>query len=139
MRKLFLFFAACAMALSALGQNSSNAISGNKMAFVVEGPENRYNQIKVVNNTSVPDFQCRVVFLNDDNTVKEPYGIYHLKGFGDSDFTTRFVKQGQRIGIQLPNDFPKEVVFVVEYKDYPLFDAILIHINEQSTDYDDSF
>ena len=47
--------------------------------------------------------------------------------------------QTERIGIQLQKDFPIEVSFDVEYKDYPFFDAILIHINELGTGFDDQF
>ena len=126
-------------ASSAMAQDENNATGKNKMAFVVAGPEDSYNQIRVINNTSLADFQCRVVFLNEDNTVKELYGIYNLKESNDSDSNTSRVKKGQRMGIQMPNDFPKEVTFTIEYKDYPLFDAILIHINEQSSTYDDAF
>lgn len=31
------------------------------MSFVVNGPEKSYNQVRVVNNTSIENFNCRVV------------------------------------------------------------------------------
>ena len=43
------------------------------LTFEVGGSEKSYNQVKVVNETSYTDFHCRVVILNDDNTVKEVY------------------------------------------------------------------
>lgn len=139
MRKFFVLLAAAVMAVSMMAQTESDAPKRNKMSFVVKGPERVYNQIRVVNHTHQDNFSCRVVFLNDDNTIREQYGVYQLKGYEDSDSNSIDVHRGERIGIQLQKDFPIEVSFDVEYKDYPFFDAILIHINELGTGFDDQF
>lgn len=139
MKRLLFSLLAVVMVVGAMAQEQATVPGQNKMAFTVEGPEETYNQIRVVNHTSVSDFECRVVFLNDDNTVQTLYGVYRLKGNGDKDSNAKMVRRGTRIGIQMPNDFPTTVTFSIEYKDYPFYDAILIHINEQSSGYDDSF
>lgn len=111
----------------------------NKMAFTVGGPEKSYNQIRVINRTSLADFQCRVVYLNDDNSVRDLFGVYNLKGYDDTDSNANDLKRGYRIGIQMPKDCPIDVTFSIEYKDYPFYDAILIYVNEASSGYDDTF
>lgn len=131
--------AATVMAVNVMAQAETSASNQNKMAFVVEGSEDVYNRIRVVNHTSQSDFQCRVVYLNDDNTVKSLYGIYYLKGNKDSDSNSSMISRGTRMGIQMPGDFPVPVNFTIEYKDYPIYDMIIIHINEQDGGYDNSF
>ena len=139
MKKILLLFAAVIMTIGVAAQEQAKVPGQNKMAFTVEGPEERYNQIRVINHTSLSDFQCRVVYLNDDNSVKALLGVYNLKGYDDTDSHANDLKRGYRIGIQMPNDFPATVTFSIEYKDYPFYDAVLIYINETSSGYDDSF
>lgn len=112
-----------------------------EMNFVVEGPEKSYNQIRVVNETSFEDFHCRVVILNEDKTVKEVYGTYELKEKGDSDSNTRGrkkdrVRQGALLGIQFPKSFSGKPFFHVEYRDYPAFDVIVIHLTDKEVEED---
>ena len=139
MKRLFILFAAVLMAAGIMAQEEVNVTGKNKMAFTVGGPEKRYNQIRVINHTSLPELKCRVVYLNDDNTVKELFGEYNLKGYDDTDSNSNDLKRGYRIGIQMANDCPIDVTFSIEYKDYPFYDAILIYVNEASSGYDDSF
>ena len=97
--------------------------------FSINGPERSYNQIWVVNRTSQENFDCRVVVMNDDKeTVKEVYGIYHLKGYDDRDSNTNKIKRGTTIGVEMPKGFPVKVNLNIEYRDYPFFDAIIITI-----------
>ena len=112
------------------------------MTFTVEGPEKSYNQVRIVNETPYTDFHCRVVVLNDDKTVKEIYGDYELKEKGDSDSNTKSggssrIKKGQQLGVKFPKNFPGEVSFYVEYKDYPAFDVIVIHLTDKDGGYDE--
>lgn len=109
----------------------SSVITFAQRTFIVEGPERSYNQVRVSNETSQENFNCRVVILNDDNSTKEVYGVYELKEKGDTDSNTNRIKRGTKLGIQLPKDFPVEVDFSVEYKDYPMFDAIIIHLYDK--------
>ena len=139
MKKILLLFAAALMAAGIMAQEEVNVTGKNKMAFTVGGPEKRYNQIRVINHTSLPELKCRVVYLNDDNTVKELFGEYNLKGYDDTDSNSNDLKRGYRIGIQMANDCPIDVTFSIEYKDYPFYDAILIYVNEASSGYDDTF
>lgn len=104
--------------------------------FVVEGPEKSYNQVRVVNETSSTDFHCRVVILNEDTTVKEVYGDFELKEKGDSDSNTKGskdsrIQKGALLGIQFPKSFTGETSYFVEYKDYPMFDVIVIHLTDK--------
>ncbi len=113
-----------------------------EMNFVVEGPERSYNQIRVVNETSYTDFHCRVVVLNDDKTVKEVYGDYELKEKGDSDSNTKGgkgsrIQKGARLGVKFPKNFQHELSFYVEYRDYPAFDVIVIHLTDKDGGYDE--
>lgn len=115
-----------------------------EMTFVVEGPENFYNQVRVVNETPYENFHCRVVILNDDKTVKEVYGDYELKEKGDSDSNTKNgkesrIQKGAQLGIKFPKNFQKELGFYVEYRDYPLFDVIIIHLTDKDGGYDDEY
>ena len=114
------------------------------MSFVVEGPEQSYNQIRVVNETSLENFNCRVVILNDDKTVKEVYGDYELKEKGDSDSNTKGTKdnrvqKGAQLAVKFPKNFQHELSFYVEYRDYPLFDVIVIHLTDKDGGYGDEY
>ena len=112
------------------------------MTFTVEGPENSYNQVRVVNETPYTDFHCRVVVLNDDKTVKEVYGDYELKEKGDSDSNTKGGKnsripKGAQLGVKFPKNFQHELSFYVEYRDYPVFDVIVIHLTDKDGGYEE--
>lgn len=126
MKRIYLFLLA-AMLLPMVAQA--------KMSFTIEGPEETYNQIRVINETSQVNFRCRVVVMNSDDTTERVYGIYNLKGYNDNDSNTDRIDRGKRIGIELPKDFSAELSFSVEYKDYPFFDAILIHLYDKSSEF----
>ena len=135
MKKLFILLAAVLMAAHGLAQESGR----NKMSFTVEGTEDKYNTIRLINRSSHSDFNCRVVLLNEDNTVQSVYGEFFLKGLNDADSKTRFVHRGTRLGVQMMSDFDGEVTFSIEYKDYPIYDAIYIYIYDVDNAYDTSF
>ena len=122
MKKLFFILLACLM--------TTGLMAKSKMTFVVAGEEESYNMIKVVNETAMDDITCRVVIVEDDDSVAAVYGIYKLKGRYDSDTCAKRVWRGTRLGVQMPNDFKKEVSFSVEYKDYPVWDMIIIHLRD---------
>lgn len=112
------------------------------IAFEVKGPEVSYNQVRVVNETPYTDFHCRVVLLNDDKTVKEVYGDYELKEKGDSDSNTKGgkksrIKQGETLGVKFPKNFQHDLSFYVEYRDYPVFDVIVIHLTDKDGGYEE--
>ena len=114
------------------------------MSFEVKGDEKSYNQVRVVNETSYTNFHCRVVLLNEDKSVKDGYGDYELKEKGDSDANTKSgnesrIKKGEWLGVQFPKNFTEEVSFFVEYKDYPLFDVIVIHLTDKGGGYEDEY
>jgi hypothetical protein len=113
-----------------------------EMNFVVEGPEQSYNQVRVVNETPYEDFHCRVVILNEDKTVKEVYGDYLLKEKGDSDSNTKSAKEsripnGAKLGVKFPKNFQHELSFYVEYRDFPVFDVIVIHLTDKDGGYEE--
>ena len=115
------------------------AQDSSKLSFVIGGSEKTYNQIRVENETSQENFHCRVVVLNDDNSIREVYGEYQLGERNDSDSKTQWINRGTKVGVQMPKDFPGEVKISVEYRDYPLFDAIVIHLTDAEGGYDDTF
>lgn len=130
--------------LSVLIMMASMAVFAQQqmMTFKVEGPEKSYNQVRVVNETPYENFHCRVVVLNEDKTVKEVYGDYDLKEKGDSDSNTKSgtksrIKKDSLLGIKFPKNFTEEVSFFVEYKDYPAFDVIVIHLTDKNGGYDE--
>ena len=131
--------------LSVLFLIAATAVFAQKeMTFVVEGPEQSYNQIRVVNETSLENFNCRVVILNDDKTEKEVYGDYELKEKGDSDSNTKGTKnsrlqKGSQLAVKFPKNFQHELSFYVEYRDYPLFDVIVIHLTDKDGGYGDEY
>ena len=123
MRKFFFILAALMM--------SAVVVAENKMSFTVNGPENRYNRIKVVNHSSYSNFECRVFVLNADESAGELYGIYNLKGYDDADSNTRWVEKNTKLEISIPDELPGEVDYLVEYKDFPLYDFIIIYITDK--------
>ena len=110
---------------------SAVVVAENKMSFTVNGPENRYNRIKVVNHSSYSNFECRVFVLNADESAGELYGIYHLKSYDDADSNTRWVEKNTKLEISIPDELPGEVDYLVEYKDFPLYDFIIIYITDK--------
>ena len=90
-----------------------------KTTFKVEGPHNVYRRIRVINQTSQENFDCRFVLLkeNEDGSLTrgEVYGIYHLKGRNDIDTNTRWIDKGTMVGIEMPAGFPEDVEVSVEY------------------------
>ena len=90
-----------------------------KTTFKVEGPHNVYRRIRVINQTSKENFDCRFVLLkeNEDGSLTrgEVYGIYHLKGRNDIDTNTRWIDKGTLVGIEMPAGFPEDVEVSVEY------------------------
>ncbi len=130
----YLLVAMITMATTVMAEDNRN-----KMSFVVDGPEDSYNMIRVINHSSHSDFKCRVVFLTEDDRVRSTYGTYSLKGYDDADSNSKIIRQGTRVGIQMAKDFPAEVNFSVEYRDYPLYDAIFIYILDANSSYDETF
>ena len=124
MKKIFFSLLMAALCLPLFAEQE-------RMTFVISGPESRYNQIRLVNETSQRDFPCRVYLLYDDNSVAQLYGEYRLQGRGDVDTNSAMVDRGVHIGIQMPKDFPVEVTFDVEYRDYPFYDAVIIHLRDK--------
>ncbi len=90
-----------------------------KTTFKVEGPHNVYRRIRVINQTSQENFDCRFVLLkeNEDGTLTrgEVYGIYHLKGRNDIDTNTKWIDKGTLVGIEMPASFPEDIEVSVEY------------------------
>lgn len=102
----------------------------NLKPFTVEGPEDRYNMVRLINETSQDTINCRVVLLDDNGENKEIFGVYSLNGKQDHDSKVKWVNRGTKLAVEMPKDFPTEVSIAVEYVDRPVWDFILIHIND---------
>ena len=98
--------------------------------FTVEGPEDKYNMLRIVNETSQDTINCRVVLLDDNGEKKEIFGSYHLDGKRDHDSQVKWIERGTKMAVELPKDCPVEVSIAVEYVDRPVWDFILIHLTD---------
>ena len=106
------------------------ASAQNLKPFTVEGPEGRYNMIRVVNETSQDTLTCRVVVLGEENQTKEIYGTYNLTSKFDHDSKTKWVDRGAKMALEMPKDFPVETSIAIEYVDRPIWDFIIIHVSD---------
>ncbi len=118
---------------------AANISAEQKYSFVIEGSEKVYNQIRITNRTSVSDIHCRVVVLKENNEIKSVYGIYNLSGYDDSDTNTERITRGTKIGLQFPENFNEELLYSVEYRDYPLFDAVVITLYDANNEFSRDF
>ncbi len=145
MRRIMVIFAAAMMAAGMMAQEvqeekkTPEKKAQEKMSFVVEGPEKSYNQIRVENNSSHENVKCRVVKLDENDEIIATYGIYELKGIGDSDTNTDKFKKGTKIGIQIAKDINHQFTFEVEYRDVPFFDVVVIHLTDADAGFDSEF
>lgn len=101
-----------------------------RITFTVEGPEETYNQIRIVNETATAEFRCRISRLKADGEPGDVYGVYTIKATGDTDTKTSKVRNGEQFVLDMPKDFPTEVSYAIEYVDLPLFDMVVIHLTE---------
>lgn len=131
MRKLFFLLAASLLTLNMMAQE--------KFSFVIQGSENIYNQVRIVNRTSLPDIRCRVVVLDDQDNILSVYGMYNLSGYDDADSNTSRISRGTKIGLQFPDDFDHPLLYTINYRDYPLFDAVEIILYDKDTDFQSEF
>ena len=129
MKKILVLFAAVLTAYTMK--------AADKMTFVIEGPEDTYNQIRIVNETSIDAFTCRVVTLKGNDEVASVYGIYSLKSRLDEDSNTNRIDRATKLGVQMMKDFEGELSFDVEYKDRPFFDYIVIHLRDKVSGFED--
>ena len=106
------------------------ASAQNLKPFTVEGPEGRYNMIRVVNETSQDTLTCRVVVLGEENQTKEIYGTYNMTSKFDHDSKTKWVDRGAKMALEMPKDFPIETSIAIEYVDRPIWDFIIIHVSD---------
>lgn len=105
--------------------------------FTVAGTETRYNQIKVVNNTTAANFDCTAYFLEERDgklIAQEAIGMFHLGDMNSSDTCNciRLIKKGTHIGLAVP-DSVGTISYIVSYKDYPLFDIIEISLLDEES------
>ena len=127
------------LALIALTLMTLGMAAQDKMAFVIEGPEDMYNQIRVRNETSIQAFRCRVVVLGEDDQILSESGLYNFDSGKAEDSNTDRIRRGTKLGIQLPQDMNAELSYTVEYKDYPFFDAIIIHLFDKTNGFSSEF
>ncbi len=130
MKRIFLFILSLFAVLSVAA----------KTTFKIEGPEKKYNQIRVINKTSQENFSCRLVLLkvNEDGsfTRGDVYGTYNLKGKNDIDTNTNKVKRGTIVGVEMPTDFPEDVEVSVEYRNYPFYDAVIVTLIDKNNKFE---
>ena len=109
----------------------ASLLKAQKTTFTVAGPEDKYNQIRVVNETSQSDFSCRVFVLSGENDEnKALYGVYNLKGHGDHDSNAKWLNRGEKVLVEVPADMAEDISIAVEYLDRPIFDIVIIHLTD---------
>lgn len=124
------------MALSSL-----SLLAKNNVKLKIEGPEDAYNMVKVINQTSFADFNLTIYFLEENGDkmiVSSTLGNYFLKGTGDTDTVKVKTTQGQCIGVALP-DGMEDVQVVLTYVDLPFFDIVQIVLSEDTIKVGDEF
>lgn len=131
MQRFFYVLAAILMA--------ANMMAQEKFSFVIEGSENTYNQVRIINRTSLNEIHCRVVVLDKEDKILSVYGTYDLSGYDDADFNTERIHRGTKIGLQFPEDFNHELGYSVEYKDYPFFDAVAVILYDKKSEFSSEF
>ena len=118
---------------------AANIMAEEKFSFVIEGSENTYNQVRLINRTSLTDIRCRVVVLDDADNILSVYGVYNMSGYDDADFITDRIRRGTKIGLQFPEDFKHELLYSVEYRDYPFFDAVVVYLYDKNGEFNSEF
>lgn len=124
MKKITVLFAGIFLCLAALGAEN--------IKFKVGGSARRYNQIRVINNTKASDFDCEAFVLENRDgkfVAQESMGSVRLRNPGEDDTITtiKLIKRGTNLGLAVPEK-AGEFSYVVEYKNYPLFDVIEINL-----------
>ena len=102
----------------------------SKNIFTITGPEESYNQIRVVNESSFDSICCRLIVMKEDDSEDWIYGAYTLNGKNDSDSNTNKIKAGTRINIELPVKIARKLSYFVDYLDRPIFDIVVVHITD---------
>lgn len=131
MKQLFILLATAMMTVSVMAQE--------KFSFVIQGSEDTYNQVRVINRTSLQDIRCRVVALDENNNILSVYGTYNMSGYDDADSNTERISRGTKIGLQFPEDFSHELLYSVEYRDYPLFDVVVVVLYDKNGEFNSEF
>ena len=131
MKQLFILLATAMMTVSVMAQE--------KFSFVIQGSEDTYNQVRVINRTSLQDIRCRVVVLDENNNILSVYGTYNMSGYDDADSNTERISRGTKIGLQFPEDFSHELLYSVEYRDYPLFDVVVVVLYDKNGEFNSEF
>ena len=131
MKQLFILLATAMMTVSVMAQE--------KFSVVIQGSEDTYNQVRVINRTSLQDIRCRVVVLDENNNILSVYGTYSMSGYDDADSNTERISRGTKIGLQFPEDFNHELLYSVEYRDYPLFDVVVVVLYDKNGEFSSEF
>ena len=58
--------------------------------------------------------------------------MYSLKNKGDADTVTNFIDTGSKVEVTVGKDFDGDSAFTVSYKNYPLFQIVVVHIIESN-------
>ncbi len=104
--------------------------AGENFKLRVEGPEARYNMVRVTNNSSLPSLDCTVYLLSKDGekyTVRSSVGFFRTNGSGDTDSKKFDLNRGDWLGVALPDGI-ENVSCVISYLDLPIWDIVEITI-----------
>ena len=110
------------------------SVYSENIKIKIEGPEEEYNQIKIINDTNIDAFNCTVYLLEkyeNKYIVKDTLGVFHLRCKSDEDSCRIFVKRNSYIGLSFSTDLG-ELSYSITYKDLPFFDVVEIFIFEKT-------
>ena len=117
MKKITVLFVGIFLCLAALGAEN--------IKFKVGGSA-------VVNNTHASYFDCEAFVLEERDgklVAQESMGSVRLRNPGEDDTITtiNLIKRGSNLGLAVPEKVG-DFSYVVDYKNYPLFDVIEIKL-----------
>ena len=76
---------------------------------------------------------------NADKSIKEVYEEFEFKEKGSTMKGKKGIKRGTILGVQFPKESTEKPSFSVEYKDFPMFDLVIIHLRNINTGYEEEY
>lgn len=131
MKRLFTLLTVVLMTIGMMAQD--------KMSFIIEGKAKGYDQIRVVNQTSLDHIRCRLVVLDAEDNIEYVYGVYDMEGYDESDSNSNLIMRGRKIGIQMPEKSDAELTFIIEYQVHRVFNAVVVILKDKKSEFSDEF
>lgn len=102
--------------------------------FLIQVPEDDYNQIQVHNLSSVESFTGKLYKLEkdgDDFRQKMMLGAFSIKYIDDTCTLNKKIKENEWFALDLPESLDGKFSYELEHKDFPFFDILVVHIMDR--------